>query len=212
VLPFIWQAGGDVPSLGDAGSVQALTYVNTLMNVDKSAPRAMLQWGHSDVEDQFDSRLCAMMINGPWVLPSVKKAGFGYGVAPLPPGAKGSASPLGGEVWVVGRSSKHVAQAWDAISHLADPKVGVKELGSGLGAIPNRQDTVADPAWRWDPVVTVFAQEMPYARARSVYGGAKWSQVAEAIWTMTQQVLTGQKSPQAAAGEAKAKVQPLLGG
>jgi multiple sugar transport system substrate-binding protein len=210
-LPFVWQAGGDVKTIGDKASVDALSFVDGLVNVDKSAPKSILQWGHSDVEKEFDAGHCAMMINGPWTVPTVTKAGFAWGAAPLPVGAQGAASPLGGEAWVVGAKSKNLDAAWDVFAWLAESKNGAKGLGGGLGSIPNRTDTLTDQQWQWDPAVAAFAKQMPSARPRSTYG-AKYPQISEAIWSMAQQVLTGQKQPQDAVNDARAKIQPLLGG
>ncbi|WP_186763353.1 ABC transporter substrate-binding protein [Lentzea tibetensis] len=209
-LPLMWQAGGDLRTVGDAPSVEALKFVNALVNEDKSVPRSVLQWGHSDVEKEFAAGHCSMMVNGPWTLPSVEKAGFAWAAAPLPAGAKGPASPLGGEAWVVGAKSKNTDAAWQLLTWLADPKNSAKEIGGGLGSIPNRDDTLKDPAWKWNNAVEAFAEQMPSARARSVYG-PKYPQMSEAIWTMAQQVMTGERDPQQAADAAKAKIQPLLG-
>jgi multiple sugar transport system substrate-binding protein len=209
VLPFIWQAEGDVRSIGDKPSVDALSFVDTLVNLDQSAPRAMLQWSHDDVLREFLAGHCAMMINGPWVVPTLGKAGFGWSVAGLPAGAKSTATPLGGEAWVIRRDSSNPDAAWDVLTWLAESKNGGTEIGGGLGGIANRNDTLNDPVWKWGPGVAVFTGEMLTTRPRSVYG-PRYPEVSEAIWTMTQQVLTGQRKPQQAATEARAKIQPLL--
>ena len=211
LLPMIWQAGGDVPSIGDQASVYALNLVNTLVNEDKSAPRSVLQWGQSDVGDQFGSGLCAMMANGPWVLASVKKGGFAFDVAPWPAGAKGTASPLGGEVLSIGKNTKNLDAAWELATWLADPANSREEVGAGLGSIPNRKDTVDDQAWVWHPMVTAFAKQMRTARPRGVYG-AKYAQISQAISAMEQQVLAQGRSAADAANEASGKIKPLLAG
>ncbi|GLZ35978.1 sugar ABC transporter substrate-binding protein [Lentzea sp. NBRC 105346] len=208
-LPFVWQAGGDVDTIGDAPAVEALTYVNDLFNVDRSVPEAALNWTHSDVEKEFTAGRCAMMINGPWVLPGMAKVQFQWGTAPLPAGAKGVVSPLGGEAWVVGARSPHADVAWDVLTWLAESRNSAHEIGGGLGAIPNRNDTLNDPVWKWGPGVGAYISEMLTTRSRSRYG-PKYAKVSEAIWTMTQQVVKKEKRPQAAAAEAQAKITPLL--
>jgi multiple sugar transport system substrate-binding protein len=211
LLPMIWQAGGDVPTIGDQASVDALSLVNALVNEDKSAPNSVLQWGQSDVGDQFGSGLCAMMANGPWVLASVKKGGFAFDVAPWPAGAKGTASPLGGEVLAISKGSAHQDAAFELATWLADPKNSRDEVGAGLGSIPNRKDTVDDPGWSWHPMVPAFAKQLQAARARGVYG-PKYAQISQAISTMEQQVLAQGRKPAEAAGEARSKIEPLLAG
>ncbi|MEV6239444.1 sugar ABC transporter substrate-binding protein [Lentzea sp. NPDC051838] len=209
-LPFVWQAGGDLKTIGDTATTDALGFVNSLVNDDKSVPKQVLQWGHSDAQKAFEEGRCALMINGPWVIPGLKKAGLDWGAAALPKGSAGAASPLGGEVWVVGAKTKNLDAAWNVLTWLAENKENAAEIGGGLGSVPNRTDTLTDQAWQWDPAVAAFAGQMSTARPRSVYG-PQYPQLSEAVWTMTQQVLTGAKNPQDAAADAKNRIQPLLG-
>jgi multiple sugar transport system substrate-binding protein len=208
-LPMLWQAGGDVQKLDDPATVAALNYVKDLVVTDKSAPASVLQWGQSDVGDQFGSGQCAMMFNGPWVLGSAKKGGFKFATAPWPAGPSGTASPLGGEVWAVSKSVKDTAKVWDVLSWMADPKNSTTEIGTGLSSIPNRKDTASDKAWQWDTTVTTFATQMGSAHARGTYG-PNYSKISTAINTMEQAVLAKGTDPQAAASAAAATVKPLL--
>jgi len=208
-LPMLWQAGGDVASLGDAASVAALNHVKDLVVVDKSAPQSVLQWGQSDVGDQFGAGQCAMMFNGPWVLPSAKKGGFPFGTAPWPAGPAGTASPLGGEVWVVSKAVKKTDVAWDVLSWMADPKNSASEIGAGLSSIPNRKDTAGDKTWEWDPNVATFAKQMASARTRTAYG-PNYARISQAITAMEQQVLAQGKDPKEAANAAATTIKPLL--
>ncbi len=210
-LPMLWQAGGDVQNIDGPATVAALNYVKNLVVVDKSAPQSVLQWGQSDVGDQFGSGKCAMMFNGPWVLASAQKGGFKFATAAWPSGPAGTASPLGGEVWAVSKNVKDTAKVWDVLSWMADPKNSTQEIGTGLSSIPNRKDTVSDKAWQWDPTVTTFAQQMSSAHARGVYG-PNYAQISTAINTMEQAVLAQGKDPAAAASAASATIKPLLSG
>jgi multiple sugar transport system substrate-binding protein len=210
-LPMLWQGGGDVPSIGDAGTVAALNYVKNLVNVDKSAPKSVLTWGQSDVGEQFGAGTCAMQLNGPWVLASARKGKFKFATAPWPSGPAGTASPLGGEVWAVGKSTKSTAAVWDVLSWMSDPKNTTEEIASGLNSIPNRTDTLGDKDWNWDTTVLTFAQQMRSAHARGIYG-PNYAQISTAISTMEQAVLAQDKDPQAAANTAAATIKPLLSG
>lgn len=209
LLPMLWQAGGDVATIGDQASIDTLTMLNTLINIDKSVPQAVLQWGQSDVSEQFRSGTCAMMINGPWVLPSVITAGFDFDVAPWPAGPKGTASPLGGEVLAVGKNTKHIDAAWQLTTWLADPANSLGEVYRGLSSIPNRTTTIDDPAWAWHPVVTTFAHQMRSARPRGVYG-SQYAQISQAICTMEHEVLADGRAPVDAATDASKKIRLLL--
>jgi multiple sugar transport system substrate-binding protein len=208
-LPFVWQAGGDLTTFGDDASIAALDLINTFVNVDKSAPKSVLEWGQSAVAEQFAGGNCAMMVNGPWVLGTTAQASFEVGLTPWPSGSAGSASPLGGEVWVVGANSEHVAAVWELIDWLSQPANTLPQIAGGLSSIPNRTDVADDPAWDWDPAVSVFAEQMPDAHTRAVYG-PNYPKMSEAVWTAVQEVLTGKMSSADAAAAAAAKIAPLL--
>jgi multiple sugar transport system substrate-binding protein len=209
LLPLIWQAGGDVATIGDQPSIDALRLVNTLVNEDRTAPPAVYEWGQSEVADHFAAGRCAMMINGPWVLASVTAGGFAFDVAPWPAGAHGTAAPLGGEVLVVGKNTRHLDAAWHLSIWLADPANSLAEITTGLASIPNRTTTITDPAWAWHRIVPTFAEQLRTARPRYVYG-AKYPQISQAITTMQQQVLTRRREPTDAAAETSTKIKPLL--
>ncbi len=212
LLPMLWQAGGDVATIGDQASIDTLTMINTLVHVDKSVPSSVLRWGQTEVGDQFRSGQCAMMINGPWVLPSVaSQTQFEFDVAAWPAGTNGTASPLGGEVLAVGRNTNQLDAAWQLTTWLADPANSLGEVYRGLGSIPNRTSTIEDPAWAWHPVVTAFAQQLRTARPRGVYG-PNYAEISQAISTMEQDVLVAGRTPTDAATEASRKIKPLLPG
>lgn len=211
LLPLIWQAGGDAATIGDQASIDALGFVDSLVNEDRSVPKSVLRWDQSEVGDQFRSGRCAMMINGPWVLHSVIRAGFDFDVAPWPAGRNGTAAPLGGEVLAVGRNTKHLDAAWQLTTWLADPANSLGEVYRGLCGIPNRTSTIDDPDWAWHPVITAFAKQMHTARPRGVYG-SKYPQISQAISTMQQQVLADRRRPADAATDASTTIRPLLTG
>lgn len=208
-LAFLWQAGGDLDAVDDEAGVEALAFVDELVNVDRSAPAAVLGWDNAQVAREFAAGRCAMMVNGPRAVQVLNQAGMNWGATALPSGAGGSASPLGGETWVIGKGSRHADVAWELLKSLAEDQDNITELGAGLGALPNRGDAVDDLAWQWDPNVAAFAAQMPQARPRSGYG-PKYPQVSEAVWTMVQQVVKGGRDPREAAAEARGKIDPLL--
>ena len=206
-LPFLWQAGGAVADIGGAASVRALSYVDDLVNADRSAPADVLRWTSSDAEREFVAGRCAMMINGPGSIPAMNQAGLDWVSAPLPAGQAGSVAPLGGEAWALGRTGQHADRAWDVLRWLAEERDNATEFGASLSALPNRADTIDDLGWQWDPNVPAFAAQL--SRARLAYG-PNYPQVSEAIWTMAHQVLAGERSPADAAGDARTRLEPLL--
>jgi len=66
--------------------VQALTLWKDLVDA-KSASKSVVTWTQADVNDQFMAGNAAMMVNGPWQLPTLnadKKLNFGVVPIPVP--------------------------------------------------------------------------------------------------------------------------------
>jgi multiple sugar transport system substrate-binding protein len=210
-LSFLWQSGSDLQKIGDAGSVNALNYVNTLVNVDKSAPKSVLQWGWDDIAAQFASGKCATMINGPWVYGAVdsgKKVEH-WGVAKLPAGSAGAAAPLGGEAWVIGKSAKNPDAVWKLIQWLGDNQNSFKPIMAGLQSFIVRKDQQGLDGGNWSSIVPVVSDQVKVARSRAGYG-TKYNQISTAVQNMEQSVLTGQTPAKAAASHAGGEIKPLL--
>jgi multiple sugar transport system substrate-binding protein len=204
--PFLWQAGGDITTIGDQASVEALEYVNSFV-AEGSAPKSVLSWGQNDVANQFVAGSCAMMVNGPWELEAMEaEAKFDWKVSPLPEGVE-AASSLGGEQLVISKNAD-VEAAWKVAEEVLNPKL-IGPTAISLGGLPNRKDTENDPAWTSGPGRKAFAESVPAARPRSIYG-PQYNQISEQIWTMVQDVLSGSKSAEDAAKEAGSVIEPLL--
>jgi len=210
-LSFLWQSGSDLQKIGDAGSVSALNYVNTLVNVDKSAPKSVLQWTWDDIAAQFTSGKCATMINGPWVYQAVDtgKKVTHWGVAKLPAGPAGAASPLGGEAWVIGKSAKNPDAVWKLIQWLGDNQNSFKPIMSGLQSFIVRKDQQGLDGANWSSIVPVVSDQVKVARSRAGYG-TKYNQISTAVQNMEQSVLTGQTPAKDAASQAAGEIKPLL--
>jgi multiple sugar transport system substrate-binding protein len=207
-LPLLWQAGGDVAGIGDQASLDALAHLDGLVNTDRSTPAEALGWTDADARQRFAEGRCAMAITGPAAIPDLNQAGLDWAAAPLPDGAAGGAGQLGGEAWVIGRNGR-VDRAWDVLTWLAEHPDNVTEFGGGLGALPNRADTVDDLAWQWDPNVAGFTGQLRSARTRTAYG-AKYPEISRALATMATRVLTGERRPDQATAEARAEIDRLL--
>ena len=119
-----------------------------------SASKSVVTWTQADVNDQFMAGNAAMMVNGPWQLPTLnanKDLNFGIVPIPVPSASAKPVTPLGGEVWTVGRSNpereaKAVAVVKCLLSRRRAPS-GQKEVGY----IPSNQEAAAkcgqdDPA------------------------------------------------------------------
>ena len=206
-LPFLWSTGSDLDTFGDAGTVKALEFWNTLINTDKSVSKAVIGWSQGDVYAQFIAGKCAMMINGPWQLPNFKrdKVAFKWGVSAWPKD-KETVSILGGENFAVG-NTKNADEAWKFLAWLTKPE-HLKPLILANGSLPNRSDMAKDTTWTSDPITKVFLEQVAVAKPRAY--GAKYPQISEQVWTAFQSVASGKKSATDAAKEAASAIKPLL--
>ncbi|TQM79477.1 carbohydrate ABC transporter substrate-binding protein (CUT1 family) [Saccharothrix saharensis] len=207
-LPLLWQAGGDVTDIGGQASLDALAHLDGLVNTDRSVPTEALGWTDADARQRFAEGRCAMVITGPAAAAELNQAGLDWAAAPLPDGAAGAAGLLGGQTWVVGRNAR-AERAWDVLTWLAEHPDNATEFGGGLGALPNRTDTVDELAWQWDPNVPGFTARLRSARTPTAYGAA-YPDISRALAAMTTRVLTGERRPDQAIADAAAEIGPLL--
>ena len=206
-LPFLWQAGGDIPTIGDEASIETLAFWNTLINEDRSVSPAVASWTQGDVYMMFTGGRCAMMINGAWQLPRLRREppAFSWSVAPWPCHRE-CASALGGENFAIGNNA-NVEAAWDVIRWLAQPEqleIYLREAGQ----LPNRADVAGAAIWREDPVIAQFVDMVAIARARAY--GPNYPQISEQIMTMVHNVIAGGQPSELAAANAAGLIEPLL--
>jgi multiple sugar transport system substrate-binding protein len=204
--PFFWSAGANLSNLDSAQAVQALTLWKTMVS-DGYASKSVVNWSQSDVEAQFQAGNAAMMVNGPWQLPVLNgTAGLHFGVVPIPvPAASDPAvSPLGGEVWAVGRSnSAREAKAVAVVKCLLSPANSV-QWSKDAGYIPSNEAAAAQLA-KSNPQLAPFISEVATAKARTAQLGTAYPKVSTALWNALQEALAGGMSPQAALTQAQAQ-------
>ena len=82
-LPPMWTNGGDETDLTTPQVAEALQLWKDLVD-DGSASKSVVNWSQGDVNDQFVAGKAAMMLNGPWNIPSLKKAKVNFGVVTFP--------------------------------------------------------------------------------------------------------------------------------
>lgn len=208
ILPFLWAAGGDIQTIGDAASVETLRFLNTLVNVDKSVPASVSTLSQGDVNNLFMAGQCAMMINGPWQIPGIKanaNVKFKWAVSGWPYKAK-PVSILGGENFAIGANS-NVKEAWDVLMWVTQPEHLVPAIKTH-GQFPGRKDAAADPYFNSDPTLKAFAQAVSVAKPRAY--GPNYPKMSEEIMRMVGGVLSGAQTPEQAAAAASKVIKPLL--
>lgn len=204
-LPFLWQAGGDLDTFADQGAT-ALSFLDGLI-AKGSLSEQCVGWTQQDVNTRFVNQRAAMQINGPWQIPTLKKASFDWDVVALPRD-KAAATCLGGENWVLMANSKHLDKAWEVLEYTQLPSVLVPYLVS-FGDLPARKDLADQGTWASDPALRLFLSQLPLARPRQY--GPHYADASQAVSEAEQAVLTGSASPSAAAKTAAVKIDKALG-
>ena len=199
---FFLSSGADLRTLNSPQAVAALQLLANLVAAG-SAPKDVLSWTQTNVEEQFANGSLAMMVNGPWQLPQLAKANMtGFGIAPIPvPDAGGtSSSALGGEVWAAGNNAK-TAKAAAVIKCMTSARNSLA-WSKLVDYVPSNQSAAQQLAAS-DPQLKTFVAEIGGAKGRTAELGASYPKYSQALWTAVQSALAGQSSPQAALNQAQ---------
>ncbi|MEO6711851.1 MAG: sugar ABC transporter substrate-binding protein [Mycobacteriales bacterium] len=211
-LPFFWSAGAELDAIDSPEAVSALTLLKDLVD-SKSASKSVVNWGQSDVLDQFTSGKAAMMINGPWNFPALKTAskekGLKWDVATVPVAKNGapSGAPLGGEAYAIGKTGN--ADKEQAAAKVIDCLMSDEmqlEIAKNHGLIPTRESVLDAFAGSAEPQMKGFVEQIKTARARTGVVGIKYPEVGAAIHQAMGAALVGGKTPQEALAAAAASV------
>lgn len=160
-----------------------------------------------DTIEQLINGRAAMVVNGPWNLPTVRAAdGFDWGLTQLPRG-KEQATVLGGEIFMISAQSKHPKEAFEYLKFVQQPDV-LDKMWQGTGSIPTIPEIAERSHWQQDEAIQVFAQSMEFARARNY--GEKYPQIVAAMDEMVQSTMLGTATAAEAVPQAAAKIAPLL--
>jgi len=128
------------------------------------------------------------MVNGPWSIASVKKAGIDFGVAPLPPihmdGKVYWPRPYTGvKLFYFAKGAKNLDAAWKFVKWFTTSPEVAKQLALQLGYIPVLKPVLNDPQIKDNPVISGFAAAVAhgYLMPKSPKMGAVWAGVGDAI-------------------------------
>jgi multiple sugar transport system substrate-binding protein len=206
-LPFLWQAGEDIPTIDSAGGRAAMQLWVDMVR-EGSMSRGILGWRQEDVKNEFQNRRVAMMINGPWQIPLLNEDSpdLNWDVVVLPKG-KQSASILGGENMGVTSGSQNTDAAWDFMSWMQKPENYIPYLKE-VDRQPSREDLADVPAWADDPILSVFVEQLKVARPRAY--GPKYPEISEAVQEAIQASISGESSVASALSRAQSQIKPLL--
>jgi len=215
VLPWIWSNGGAITDpeyrkatgyLNSEASVGAVAMLRDWLNNGYLSPSIL--GGGIATSDAIGNGQVAMIVDGPW-MPPIFKAQFPdlqYGLAPFPAGPGGSISVVGGEDIVLFEQSKNKEAALAFLRFVLEEEAQIA-MGK-TGQMPVLKSLTGNP--ELPEYFAVFQEQLATAQPRTP--SPAWPKIDEAISTAVQQVLRGDKEPQAALDEAAATVDGLLAG
>ncbi|MER6710299.1 sugar ABC transporter substrate-binding protein [Streptomyces sp. NPDC006129] len=206
-LPWFWGSGAQLTRLDSAQGVSALSLWKGWL--DKGyAPNSVINNTQTTSWQEFASGDYAFAENGTWQLANAEKAGFDYGVLPIPASGGGNAAaPTGGEfvtIPVQGDTGRYTTS---------------QKLVSCLTSTENLYDTdttlsyVAPTSEVQDKQVAAKPELKPWVDAvKAAKGrtsddlGTKYPKISEQMWKAVQSALSGAESPKAALAKAQSAV------
>ena len=215
VLPWIWSAGGAITDptytkatgfLNGKGTVAAVTMLRDMLKDGSLSPSIL--GGGLQTSEAIGKNQVGMIVDGPWMPPIFKEQfpDLKYSLAPFPAGDGGSSSVVGGEdIVIFDKSQNKEAAAAFLRFVLEEPQqVAMGKTGQMpvLKSLTGNKDL---PEY-----FAVFQKQLETANPRTP--SPAWPKIDEAIGNAVQQVLRGEKEPQAALDEAAATVDGLLAG
>ncbi|MFJ5219294.1 extracellular solute-binding protein [Streptomyces sp. NPDC088354] len=206
-LPWFWGSGAKLTALDSAQGVTALSLWKGWLD-NGYAPNSVLNNTQTTSWQEFASGDYAFGENGTWQLANAKKAGFDYGVIPIPAAEGGNAAaPTGGEFVTI------PVQNDSARYGTSQKLVTCLTSGDSLYKTDTTLSYVAPTSEVQDKQVAANADLKPWADAvRAARGrtsdnlGTKYPKISEQMWKAVQAALSGSKSPKAALSEAQSAV------
>lgn len=203
--PWLWSTGATSYEMDSEGGIKSLTFAKDLIDSGVMS-KECINWTQGDVMNQFISGNVAMMINGPWQIPTMKEEApdLNWNVALIPKDSE-YASVLGGENYAVIEGGNEEG----ALNFLqyATEQEQVEYLMDSFGYI-SADKTIAEGQFTDDETMQIFTEELNYAKARGPL--AEWPEVSDAISLAFNQVMTGEAEPEAAAKTAQQTIDGIV--
>ncbi|MDQ2813117.1 MAG: ABC transporter substrate-binding protein [Actinomycetota bacterium] len=205
-----WMSGGDIigpnncASINDPASVAALTQWSQLVSHDHISP---IGQAGADADTLFSSRKAAMEINGPWAAAGYKSAGINLGIAEVPVGSAGPVTLASTVPMMIERTTPHAAQAEEFLAWYTS-KTAQTRFSQISGFPPARTDLAS--AVSGNPIVSVFAAALPYARLY-LAGQPNATQIDTDAYVPLIQKITRGANVQSSADSAANQINQLTG-
>ncbi|MFJ8048812.1 extracellular solute-binding protein [Streptomyces luteogriseus] len=203
-LPWFWGAGAKLTVLDSAQAVSALSLWKDWLK-QGYAPNSVINNTQTTSWQEFAGGDYAFAENGTWQLANAKKAGFEYGVLPVPGADGGSAAaPTGGEFVTLptqgdtGRysTSQKLATCLTSTQNLYDTDTTLSYVA------PTSEVQAKQVAANAELKPWVAAVKAAKGRTSDDLGTA-YPKISEQMWKAVQSALSGAKSPEDALTSAQ---------
>lgn len=203
-LPWFWGAGATLTDLSGPPAVAALTQWKSWLD-QGYAPHSVVGNTQTTSWQEFATGEYAFAENGTWQLQNAKKAGFPYGVIPIPGRTGGTApAPTGGEFVTVPaqddpnaeRTAGRVASCLTAPDKVLASDTALTYV-SAVASVQQKQVAA-------QPELAVWVEAVKNAKGRTGDDlGTRYPRISQPLWTAVQAALTGAKPPEAALKDAQ---------
>jgi multiple sugar transport system substrate-binding protein len=204
-LPWFWGAGAQLTRLDSPAAVSSLSLWADWLKKGY-APNSVINNTQTTSWQEFATGKYAFAENGTWQLANAKKAGFGYGIIPIPAAHGGTApAPTGGEFVTVPaqKQTGRYATSEKLVTCLTNAD-NLYATDTTLSYVAPTSTVQAKQAAS-TPDLKVWVDAVRAAKARTGDGlGTKYPKISQPMWTAVQAALSGSKSPQAALSAAQA--------
>ncbi len=204
-LPWFWGSGAQLTELDSDEAVSALSLWRDWLKKGY-APNSVINNTQTTSWQEFAGGDYAFAENGTWQLANAEKAGFEYGVLPIPgSGGGNAAAPTGGEFVTLpvqddtGRytTSQKLATCLTSTQNLYDTDTTLSYVAP-TSEVQNKQ-VAANPALK------AWVDAVKAAKGRTSGDlGTKYPKISEQLWKAVQSALSGSKSPEDALTSAQA--------
>ncbi|MFJ4982099.1 extracellular solute-binding protein [Streptomyces coeruleorubidus] len=206
-LPWFWGSGAQLTELDSDEAVSALSLWQDWLKKGY-APNSVINNTQTTSWQEFASGDYAFAENGTWQLANAEKAGFEYGVIPVPAASGGNAAaPTGGEFVTLpvqsdtGRynTSKKLVSCLTNSQNLLDTDTTLSYVAP-TGEVQDKQVAVDGKLKAWVDAVKA-------ARGRTSDDlSTKYPKISEQLWKAVQSALSGAESPKDALSAAQSAV------
>jgi multiple sugar transport system substrate-binding protein len=204
-LPWFWGAGAQLTDLSSSQATAALELWKSWLD-KKYAPNSVIGNTQTTSWQEFATGEYAFAENGTWQLKNAKKAGFEYGVIPIPSRTGGVApAPTGGEfVTVPVQGNKDTEATAAKIANCLTSAETVLATDTALTYV-SAVASVQQQQVSTQPELKVWVDAVKAAKGRTSDGlGTRYPRISQPLWTAVQAALTGSKSPKDALAAAQA--------